>query len=212
MRKTDLHSKGLAKTNLQFPLKTTYKLTAGFDEMRPLSLSPAKRWHVHGAEDWGGPINTPLFAPESGKLYCFFAVRQNGNQSWDELYWDQGLLFAFRNYFYDMYGGLLILEGESGYVHVFAHIYMNQLFNKGLVPGAAWEYREEKSLKRFPVFAIHTLHHPLRVRAEALIGYSGNAGYSTGPHIHYEVHTGRQWQRWEDRPRPSELYGRKGEK
>ena len=39
------------------------KITADFNEMRPLSVDPELRNHVHGAIDISAPVNTPIFCP-----------------------------------------------------------------------------------------------------------------------------------------------------
>lgn len=111
-----------------------------------------------------------------------------------------------RNYFYDMYGSVLLLMGESGLAHVFAHSYFNQVFNKGLHGRSLFEYTEEPGKKRFPAIALHTLSSPHYVLAGDHIGYAGDAGFSSGPHIHYEIHRGREWIPWASRPRPEELF------
>ncbi len=180
-----------------------------FDEMRPLS----NPHHVHGAIDIAAPVGTQIVAPEDGILSAYVAIRNE-----DGIYWPgtQGPqihrfhslfktpLFPWRNYFYDMYGGILILECNDR-VHVFAHCYMNQLrknphFNSPLVN---WVYTEEREDKRWPIHCYHTLDTPVGVKEGDVIGEVGNAGFSTGAHVHWEIHPGTwKWAKWEERINP----------
>lgn len=170
------------------------RITAGFHEPRPIS-NPGE--HPHGAIDIATPIGSSILAPERGKLIMYFARRPK-----DKIYWKSGEMnhFPYRNYFYDMYGGLLVLKGESGMTHVFTHIYMNQMHNK---EQHDWAYIEEKANERFPIFCM--MAGEIEVGKGAKIGVTGNSGYSTGAHCHYEIHQGFKWQKHTDRPNPQEI-------
>ena len=39
-----------------------------------------------------------------------------------------------------------------------------------------------------------------KVKAGDLIGYCGSTGRSTGPHLHFEIHLGRKWNRVDPKP------------
>jgi len=175
-----------------FPGNT--KITAGFHEPRPMS-NPGE--HPHGAIDIATPVGSTILAPEHGKLIMYFARRPK-----DGLYWKPNEMghFPYRNYFYDMYGGLLILKGESGLTHVFTHIYMSQMHNK---EKHDWAYIEEKADERFAIFCM--LAGEIEVFEGAKIGVTGNSGYSTGDHCHYELHKGFVRQAHADRPNPQEI-------
>jgi hypothetical protein len=105
----------------------------------------------------------------------------------------------YRNYFYDMFGGILVLKGSSGMTHVFAHIYGNQLFNK---LDFNWKdcYMEQKAADRFPIFCWKSKMK--EVSSGEHIGFTGDSGHSSGPHCHYEVHQGFVWQDWAKRLDP----------
>ena len=172
-------------------------VTTDFYEPRPLSKPPEKRDHNHGAIDIRGSIGDPIFAPEDGTVFAWCAFRNMPGQLWPEMPTINGVNNQFCNYFYDTFGGVLILSSPYR-MHVITHIYANQLFNKGIYRSA--HYFEQKSDARFP---IHAMYGPAtEVHEGALIGYVGNAGYSTGPHVHWEIHQGLQWQRWENRVNP----------
>jgi hypothetical protein len=100
-------------------------------------------------------------------------------------------------------------------LHVFAHSFANQLFNKRPYASRCRRehssecrvYYEEPGKSRFPKHAIHTFENPVSVKTGDLIGYVGDAGFSTGSHIHYEIHNSRfEWTKWHERVDPKDLY------
>jgi len=176
-----------------FPGNT--KITTGFHEPRPVK-NPGE--HKHGAIDIETKINSLIVAPEKGKMFQFFSIRPH-----DSMYWNHKELVGipYKNYFYDMFGGLIILKGASGFTHIFAHIYMNKMFNSDSY--LEWKYKEEKLNARFPLFCFQS--EEVEVFEGAEIGNTGNSGYSSGPHCHYEIHHGYKWERWENRVNPQEI-------
>ncbi len=173
-------------------------ITTKFSEPRPLSKPPEERTHIHGAVDIASPSGTPIKAPEAGTVFVWCAYRIEPGTYWPATPIVHGHEFPFRNYFYDTFGGVIVLKGRC--THVITHSYANQLFNKGLHTFGGTV--EEVDDKRFPIHAVYSRR--IEVKRGATIGFVGNAGYSTGPHIHWEIHSAAGWQRWEARVNPEQ--------
>jgi hypothetical protein len=171
------------------------RITSRWDEPRPLSAPPAKRNHPHGALDIAAPRGTPVVAPESGKLCFYRALRPQPVPGADPALWPGGPAaypayhcepFPFTNYFDDVYGTIAVLQGDqSGLIHVFAHFYFRPVFEHEPV---GWTYQEQPDDSRWPLSLMHTFKIPRQVFKGSLIGRIGNAGFSTGPHLHWEIH------------------------
>lgn len=175
-------------------------VTTDFFEPRPLSKPPEERDHNHGAIDISAPIGTPIHAPEKGEVFAWCSYRIKPGQVWPNAPVINGGANSFCNYFYDTFGGVLILRSaDTMRTHIITHSYGNQLFNKGIYQNA--HYIEQREDDRFPIHGFYT--SLTEVKEGAIIGYVGNAGYSTGAHIHWEIHHGRTWQRWESRIDPA---------
>jgi hypothetical protein len=194
--------------------KTKCRLTADFNEPRPLTSNP--KTHIHGSWDLGASTGTPIIAPENGYVFYFYATRENNTKPMIPV----DLPFNIKNhpYFYDVYGAITVLMSEK-YTHVLAHSYMNQLFNrnplanqkKGFMSlfqdsSPKWKYIEQSADARFPTMLFHTGDKPISVTAGECIAYVGNAGFSTGAHLHWEIHNGRTWNDYKDRVDPAKFF------
>jgi hypothetical protein len=183
------------------------KLTANFTEPRPLS-NPGE--HIHGAVDISAPVGTPIRAPESGTLFGYIGIRYKEGQYWPAAITLHNKIFPFLNYFYDMYGGILVLQAHNGNIreiertHVIAHSYANQILNKSIFREFPQHWIEQDRDDRFPVHAVYT--DPIVICEGDIIGYLGNAGYSTGAHIHHEIHRGYKWNKHENRINPERYF------
>ena len=174
--------------------------TSRFDEPRPIS-NPGR--HIHGAVDIAAPSGTPIFAPEGGHVYYFFACRPHKQDGWNHNDIPAELEdFPFRGRFYDLYGGIVVLRGRR-YVHLFTHSFRRQLWNCVDDPDD-WLIWEDKAIERFPINGF--ISRPLPVRRCSLIGQVGDAGYSSGPHCHYEIHHGWKDEAHADRVDPMKIH------
>lgn len=187
-----------------FPVKRG-EVTVGFDQMRPLSVPKERRTHPHGAIDIAAPVGTAIRAPEDGVVHYFAAVRQSIKRTMAEL----ELLMPFdmrgHHYFYDTYGAIILVLGDSGHTHVMCHSYLNQLYNQAPMR-LRWTYTESAKEERWPLMAWHTFEDPVFVQRGQTVGSVGSAGYSTGPHVHYEIHHGHTWQSHAERLRPETFW------
>lgn len=175
-----------------------------------LDKSAADDSHIHGALDFGAPIGTPILAPEDGYIFGYQSIR-----SADGLFWldlpkvHEFEKFAFSNYFYDMYGGVTVLESLDGTrTHLFCHSYANQILNK-IFESKNKYYVEERENKRFPLFALYT--EKIKIKKGSVIGYVGAAGKCIpagpqGAHLHWEIHPGKNvWKTYNERINPELL-------
>lgn len=184
-------------------------ITAKFNQMRPLKGRTEENEHIHGAVDIAAPSGRTITAPEAGLLRGYIARRapNNGSQYWDDpivmphhAYVNR--VFPFSNYFYDMFGGVLVLRaGER--THIFTHVFGRQMFNYGIFTEYPKYWHEEKGKLRWPIFAIYTPEVPVGVGQA--IGKVGDAGYSSGPHVHWEIHNGYRWNKHLERINPESL-------
>lgn len=170
------------------------KITAKFDQPRPLEGRTEENAHVHGAVDITARLGVPICAPENGYVRGWIATRYPGKEKyWPENVFLDGTIFPFANYFYDMYGGILVLRTPNNErTHVIAHCWGNQIINKPPLKDRGIHWKEQRADSRWPIHACYT--DELYVGEGVVIGYVGNAGYSTGPHIHWEIHNGYRWQ------------------
>jgi hypothetical protein len=182
------------------------RISAGFDQPRPIGAK--KTTHPHGAIDIVPSEDLTIKAPESGSVFAYLAVRYEPGNYWPEFIEVHGRGFPFLNYFYDMFGGILVLQAHNGdprvitRTHVFAHSWGNQIFNSGLFEDRGTFWIEEGRQTRWPVHATYT--EKVIVEEGQPIGRVGNAGFSTGKHLHWEIHEGFTWQRHRDRIDPEE--------
>jgi murein DD-endopeptidase MepM/ murein hydrolase activator NlpD len=179
-------------------------ITARWADMRPLSVPPAERIHVHGALDIAAGVGEPIVAPAAGTCYRFCIVRAQDGPGWAwPLREGQRSVLPWQDYPYDTYGGITVLDTHDGWVHLFAHSYMRQL--QKVTRGLIWSYQEQPSDTRWPTMIWHTFAWGQQVEVGEPIAEVGSAGFSTGPHLHWELHRGWTQTPHEKRPDPEAL-------
>jgi hypothetical protein len=152
------------------------------------SKSDPKR--IHGALDVAPVHSRDLVAPEDGIAFGWIARRTpNGPQYWPGRPDVHGETFPFANYFYDMFGGVVIVRTAVGRTHVLTHSFGRQLTQHSIFEH--WGWAEEAAKERFPIFGIFSEQVP--VAEGDVITRVGDAGFSTGAHVHWETHPSYAW-------------------
>lgn len=172
------------------------RITTPFDEPRPLSVPPAQRNHVHGALDLAegdGIIRAPVSGQAQGVVIFRGVEPVKGIGAWGAKGLEEKseiLEFPWREYWYDIYGGFVVLYEPNGRMHLLCHVWPTRLLNPQPGP-ARYPFRfayyiEEAELTRWPCHILLT--EPTEVLAGQPLAPIGNAGYSTGKHVHWEIH------------------------
>ena len=174
------------------------RVTASFDEPRPLS-NPGL--HIHGALDIAPQIGGDQFtmAPVAGKSRAYVFIRPRRDADWgryDKL--EIGRLPA-RRYWYDVYGGLIWLE-ETGSprVHIMTHYWAAQL----QAAFGRLEYIESDTDDPYPCIVLRS--DVRAVSAGDRLAMVGDAGQSSGKHVHWEVHPSADLRPHAERIDPNE--------
>ena len=153
-------------------------MTASFDQLRPLHDPGA--W-IHGAIDIAGGDGM-VCAPVDGMVRAFAFVRPELRYDWERNEKKVILQEPCSRYFYDTYGGLIVLEATTGEYHIMTHFYINQLQDAF----GTLTITEQRADARFPAFMLRSATQ--YVDAGTPLCRMGNAGYSTGAHVHWEIH------------------------
>jgi len=176
-------------------------ITTPFDELRPLSVPPSQRNHVHGALDLAGGDGI-VRAPADGRAQGVVIYRAvdpvKGIGGWGAKGIEEKseiLEFPWREYWYDTYGAFVVLYEPSGRTHLLCHILPKDILNPQ--PGPArypfryHYYIEERENTRWICHMMLT--EPTEVRAGQPLAPVGYAGYvipegPNGRHLHWEIH------------------------
>lgn len=174
-------------------------ITANFFDPRPLS-SPGQ--HIHGALDIAGGDRL-VRSPVKGIARGYFINRGAGWLVADK---DEIINLPFRDYYADIYGGIIvIMESGTGRMHIMAHFWPTNILNgnkEQTQPFYFGRYVESSRMDRNPAFMIMT--DQIEVKQGDILGPIGSAGFSTGAHIHWEVHHGWKIDDYKDRINPRE--------
>jgi hypothetical protein len=168
------------------------KITADFRDPRPLS-NPGQ--HVHGALDIAGGDGI-VRSPCEGVARAYVFIRSK-DSSWAKQDKPQIEAIQLRDYWYDIYGGLIvIMEAKTGRMHVMTHFWSKALQERF----GQFEVIESSANGRWPSFAL--VGEEFKVAEGQALAPIGNAGFSTGPHLHWEVHPAGIVERHADRIDP----------
>ncbi len=178
------------------------RITAPFAQPRPLG---GPTTHIHGAIDiaasLGSAPNPTAVAPVSGIARFHQFLRPSIDVRWPNSEKEDIPALLVQNYFYDLYGGVITIRADDDTLHILTHFYASSLWARS-IPG----YIESRFPGRFPCIAI--VGTPFRVSEGQSLVPVGNAGFSTGHHIHWEIHPGqRQIYDYADRLDPEKLLG-----
>lgn len=178
------------------------RITAPFSEMRPLMASP--KTHVHGALDVAGGDGV-VRAPVAGVAQSYAIFRAEAGMWWSKDDKPEILGIPWRDYWHDIFGGLVAIQGEDGRLHILCHFWVRSIIcGGGQSPFTFDRYIESALPGRWP-------HHllvsaPIRLYEGQTIAKLGSAGQSTGPHVHWEIHhQSNRLDSYSDRVNPETL-------
>jgi len=182
-----------------WPFPGNEKISADFNQPRPLG-GPYTR--IHGAVDVPGSVGDLILAPEAGSV---MAMKNHRPADQEGMAWPDERMsdYPFCNYFYDMYGSIVILHGNSGRSYIFSHSYWNQIRGMDWVDRVNYRYTEQGADGRWPFFSDFT--NWTTVSAGAKIAKFGMAGFTTGCHCHFEIHPSYNRYHYPDRIDPEEV-------
>lgn len=173
------------------------KITTPFDEMRPLTLPPEKRWHKHSAVDVSGG-NGIVISPVKGtaKAYLIYDSRI----PWLSTEKKEILDIPWKDYFYDIFGGIIVVvEEKTNILHLFTHFWAETLFDQ-----------EQNIFMDEHIESNRSINHIISSRAFKVqvgdrLAKMGSAGQSSGPHVHWEKHHNyKKLDTYEDRLNPED--------
>lgn len=168
-------------------------ITTGFFEMRPLTLQPEKRWHVHGAYDVAGGDGL-VRSPVDGIAQGFVIFRVPGG-AWAAK--EKSLIteIPWCNYFQDIYGGVIaIIENKSQRLHLLCHIFPETILDGSTKATATFKYENYIETAEYGQWPAH-LMRTAKIEVEAgdvlaPVGKAGQISGVTGLHVHWEIHHG----------------------
>ena len=168
-------------------------ITTPFNEMRPLTVPPAQRWHVHGALDIARGDGV-VVSPVDGEAQAWAIFRgidpKTDGHAWGSSEKPDILALPWRGYWFEVYGGIItIIERGTGRLHILCHFWPARILNHDPEFDGPWHsiyYLEERTVTRWPSHILMT--DQVYVKAGQRLAPVGNAGQSTGPHVHWEIH------------------------
>jgi len=173
---------------MKFFLRDPWTLTGKFNDKRD------NKSGFHGAWDLAAPKGTIIYAPEEGYM-IFHKIWRHPNNVTADQYWGEGGWYFLSNYYQDIFGCIIVVLGISGLTHVFCHIEEDDFYDLLQHKGNLYSVKGKRFDYKTYVKSVLNLSDPKGVVEGETVGFVGNEGYSTGPHIHYEIHRDRMWGR-----------------
>lgn len=163
------------------------RITAPYNDIRPLGAAASSAaLHLHGALDIAGGDGF-VRAPTDGVATGYIIFRSSPSGSWSQQDKPEILALPWRDYWQDIYGGIVSLRDHLGRIHILAHFWPRSLLHGGgQYPFQFDRYVESALPGRFPHHML--ISSPAHVREGQTLAKIGNAGYSTGAHCHWEIH------------------------
>lgn len=168
-------------------------ITAEYDEPRPLSVPPERRTHIHGALDIARGDGV-VISPVAGIAQAWVIFRgvepKTEGRKWNDGEKPDIEALPWRNYWFEIYGGFItIIEHNTKRLHILCHFWPSRILNHDPAFNGPWQslyYLEEHAVTRWPSHILFT--PPVHVAEGQRLAPVGNAGQSTGAHVHWEVH------------------------
>jgi len=182
---------------MEFPVKGG-RITASFTQPRPLD-NPGQ--HIHGAIDIAGGDGL-VRAPNNGILVAYVIIR-TPHGAWLKNEKDEIKSISVRDYWADIFGGIISIEEPNGLFHIMAHFFAKALHAQYPLN----HYLETARIGRWPEFIWHS--EPVEVHCGQRLLPIGNAGFSTGPHVHWEIHHSKNLDSYADRIDPASYFERR---
>lgn len=164
--------------------------------------------HIHGAIDYGVLTNkNNILAPEKGEYFFYVAHRSKPGIYWNKCPMVHGKFFPWRNYFDDWAGVIIVLTShDKQRTHVMLHPHIDKTFTTKNITGFYSEIDpvyNKKTQSKDDKNCMWTKKK--KVNAGDIICPVGNAGKSTDFHLHWEIHSGYNYQRHASRINPEDF-------
>lgn len=173
---------------MTFFLDKTVRISSDYHAKRNNSYGEHRAWDFISTGGQPLPIGTPIVAPEDGEYHFQVIVHKDHRVSImrpDRTWWPYG------RYYYEVYGGMLILFGKT-YTHVFAHLSAGYIFGRWHAAGMQYEQPKIRVYDGgqcdYTKYVLPRVNWtPIWTAEGQEIGQTGDDGYSTMEHLHYQT-------------------------
>jgi len=169
-------------------------ITSEFYDPRPISNPGA---HIHGAIDITYEDTKMVYSPVKG-IATMFMVHRPKDWVWPKFEKEEITEIPIHDYWYDVYGGVVAIEEPNGRYHILTHFYGKTLFEKYGID----KYIESIEISRWCGIILQS--KSFRVSRGDELVKMGNAGFSSGLHVHWEIHPTNKLVTYSKRINPHE--------